>query len=111
MKTSTLNHTPVKWHVIEPEGTWPLIADERGRLIAKVDTSLNGDVLSLPEARANAHLLASAPSLLAQNKRLREAVEFALKFHNMRLEKKTGDHFPHQLAHALRAALNEPEVA
>ena len=58
-------HTPGPW-IIRPIGGYPIIQSETGVLVAKTDCSLNSDnfVSDLNTARANADLIASAPTML-----------------------------------------------
>ena len=67
--TNTEKHTPGPWETsVNGEGQWDVCEEGGGDMIA--------DLAGCPKnAEANAKLIARAPALLAQNKRLREALE------------------------------------
>ena len=70
---NTEKHTPGPWHTELKRGQW-LILDLQGGKECE-DNALVATVYGTHQNEANAALMARAPALLAQNKRLREALE------------------------------------
>jgi hypothetical protein len=80
-------HTPGPWVIVDAaDGAvesirveeWKrnnLMGDFRGSIICDLSASHGGRPHAYKEAEANARLIAAAPELLAENQRLREALE------------------------------------
>lgn len=105
MKTSTLNHTTGPWNRRSYSDGRTVIehnSDHRSCSIAELTTRIG----SL-EHESNARLIAKAPDLLAQNKRLREALQAVINVVTHPLSTKPQMRI---IANEARAALNEPEV-
>jgi hypothetical protein len=105
-------HTPGKWFVAPQQYRHHLeiISDWNDGLIATIGVEMGDE----GEAKANAELLASAPTLLEQNSLLkeqvrvmREALGFVQKYIALRTSR--GQTFPSQLTNSINAALNFSE--
>lgn len=115
MNTPKLNHTPGQWSVKTISGSVAVVIDDT-HTVAWIDFWTDRQCSSqkaYDEQMANARLIASAPDLLAENKRLRDALDNLIGCLRM------VDGKPHicaasiQVASALEkssAALNHPEV-
>jgi hypothetical protein len=83
-----MSHTPGPWVIVTAEdGTvesirveeWKrnnLMGDFRGSIICDLSASHGGRPHAYKEAEANARLIAAAPELLAENQRIREALQY-----------------------------------
>tara|TARA_R110002126_G_scaffold9717_3_gene43421 strand:- start:1070 stop:1357 length:288 start_codon:yes stop_codon:yes gene_type:complete len=69
-------HTPGPWHIVKiDESEWQITSDARDWCVLALTPILGGPACLSKEDEANAHLIAAAPDLLNEGKKLIEALK------------------------------------